>query len=71
MDPRLPPDSIHELAESIGRALGVDPVFVQGKGIAGDIICSSDRLRRVFGLNELVSLDEGLARTAVGAPTAA
>ena len=56
--------SIRELGERIGRVLGVSPIFEQGGGAAGDVVCSNDRMRAQFGLDDLVTLDEGLARTA-------
>jgi nucleoside-diphosphate-sugar epimerase len=63
--------SIRELAESIGRAVGVEPVFEQGTGTAGDIVCRNDRMREAFSLGDLIGLDEGLARTAAGVPARA
>ena len=63
--------SIRELGESIGRALGIGPEFELGGGTAGDIVCSNERMRAEFHLDDLVTLDEGLARTAAGAAAAA
>jgi nucleoside-diphosphate-sugar epimerase len=63
--------SIRELCESIGRAIDVDPLFEQGEGAAGDIVCKNECMRDAFGLHDLVSLDDGLARTAGSAATAA
>lgn len=56
--------SIRELAESIGRALDRAPVFEQGDGRAGDIVCANDRLKKELGVSGLVPLEEGLRRTA-------
>jgi UDP-glucose 4-epimerase len=63
--------SIRELCESIGRVLDIAPLFEQGTGTAGDIICSNDRMRAAFELDDLVSLDDGLSRTAASAATPA
>jgi nucleoside-diphosphate-sugar epimerase len=63
--------SIRELAERIGKVVGVEPVFEPGDGTAGDLVCSNDRMRAVFGLSSLVALDDGLARTTTGAPARA
>jgi UDP-glucose 4-epimerase len=63
--------SIRELCESIGRAIDVAPLFEQGEGKAGDIVCSNECMRAEFDLDDLVSLDDGLSRTAAGAATTA
>ena len=63
--------TIEEMARSIGRAVDVDPVFEQGDGEAGDIVCSNDRMKRAFSIDDLVPLDTGLARTAAALPAPA
>lgn len=64
------PFSVRELAESVGRALGVTPQirFVPPRAEVLHAFASHDRVREVFGdlvLN--VPLDEGLARMAAWA----
>jgi len=56
--------SIRQIAESAGRALGVEPVFEQGTNTAGDIVCSNARMRSVFDIETLFSIEDGLDRTA-------
>jgi UDP-glucose 4-epimerase len=63
--------SIRELAERIGKLVGVEPVFELGEAAAGDIVCSNDLMHAMFELSSLVSLDDGLARTLTGAPAPA
>jgi UDP-glucose 4-epimerase len=57
--------SIRELGESIGRAIGQEPLFEEGDNpAAGDIVCANDRMRAVFAVESLISLDDWLRRTA-------
>jgi UDP-glucose 4-epimerase len=57
--------SIADLAESIGRAVGREPVFEHADGdVAGDLIAKNHRMHELLGFHQLVPLDEGLRRTA-------
>lgn len=57
--------SIRELAEAAGRAVGTEPSFEYGDGMApGDIVCTNDRMRAAFALDRLTPLSAGLARAA-------
>ena len=59
--------SIAELAEAIGRAVGVEPVFAEDASpIAGDLVADVTRMRELLGSGELVPLNEGLRRTVAG-----
>jgi UDP-glucose 4-epimerase len=58
------PVTIRELANAIGNALGVEPVFHETDAPApGDIVCDNSRMKELLGDVELVTLAEGLART--------
>jgi nucleoside-diphosphate-sugar epimerase len=57
--------SIQDLAEKIGTVVGRKPVFEDAGGEApGDLIARNERLHALLGDHALVSLDEGLRRTA-------
>jgi UDP-glucose 4-epimerase len=53
---------IRALAETIGKAIGREPVFEQGPGRSGDLIGDNGRLHELFP-GPLVPLAEGLRRT--------
>jgi nucleoside-diphosphate-sugar epimerase len=56
--------SIGDLAELIGEAVGVPPVFEEGEGgAAGDLVAVNDRMKRELELDYLVPLGEGIQRT--------
>lgn len=56
--------SIRELAELIGQAVDREPIFEDGDAtVGGDMLGANDRMRSVLGLDRLVPLEEGLART--------
>lgn len=56
--------SIKEIAESIGRAVGREPMFEDGPGSApGDLVADTTRLHELVDLRPLVTLEEGLQRT--------
>ncbi len=58
------PVSIRELAELIGRAVDREPIFEDGDAkVGGDVLGANERMRSVLGLERLVPLEEGLART--------
>lgn len=59
--------TIRELAEAIGRNVGVEPVFEERDSTSGDIVADNRRMRDVFGLDSLVRLEEGISRTAAAA----
>jgi nucleoside-diphosphate-sugar epimerase len=63
--------TIRQIAESIGQAVGAEPIFQDGDGTAGDIVCTNREMKQAFGMNELMPLDDGLARTAAPATTVA
>jgi nucleoside-diphosphate-sugar epimerase len=56
--------SIRELGETIGRALGVEATFDHGDSVVGDVVVDNRRLHAEFGLDEFVSLEDGIARAA-------
>jgi nucleoside-diphosphate-sugar epimerase len=56
--------TIRELAETIGAAVGREPVFEERTTAIGDVVTDNRRMRDVFGLSSLVRLEDGLARTA-------
>jgi UDP-glucose 4-epimerase len=56
--------SIRELAETIGRVLGVEPEFDAGGSQTGDVVADNRRMHEAFALGELVPLEEGIARAA-------
>lgn len=59
--------SIRELAELIGRAVDREPIFEEGDAkVGGDVVGANERMRAVLGLERLVPLEEGLARTVSG-----
>jgi nucleoside-diphosphate-sugar epimerase len=59
--------SIAELARAIGRAVGVEPVFVEESGaVEGDWVADISRMRALLGEDGLVALAEGLRRTVAG-----
>ena len=56
--------SIREIAELIGQAAGIEPVFEEGTTrVAGDIVCENARMKELLGQHELVSLAAGLQQT--------
>jgi UDP-glucose 4-epimerase len=56
--------SIKEIAESIGRVVGREPMFEEGTGSApGDLVADTTRLHELVDLRPLVTLEEGLQRT--------
>ena len=55
--------SMRELAEAIGRILGLKPVFEQTRSETGDMIGDNTCMKKVLGSWPLVDLAEGLART--------
>lgn len=57
--------SVQEIAEAAGRALGRTPVFEASGGSAGDIVCDNKRLHDLLGDHALVSVEDGVGRTAV------
>jgi nucleoside-diphosphate-sugar epimerase len=60
--------SIRDLAEKIGAVVGREPVFEDAVGDAsGDLIARNERLHELLGDGRLVTLEQGLLRTA--APT--
>ena len=59
--------TIAELAAAIGRAVGVEPEFVEEPGEVGhDWVADNARMRELLGPGELVALDDGLRRTVAG-----
>ena len=56
--------SIRELGETIGRTLGVEPAFEPGDARTGDVVADNRRLHETFALEQLVTLEEGIARAA-------
>lgn len=56
--------TIRELAQTIGSAVGVAPVFEERDGVSGDIVADNRRMRDAFGLESLVRLEDGISRTA-------
>jgi nucleoside-diphosphate-sugar epimerase len=56
--------TIEEICLAIGAAIGVKPEFEQGSGKAGELVCENRRMKEAFGLDDLVSLAAGLAKTA-------
>jgi nucleoside-diphosphate-sugar epimerase len=60
--------TIRQIAEAAGRAVGAEPVFEDGGGTAaGDVIGDTSAFRAWLGDRSFVSLDQGVARTAVAA----
>jgi nucleoside-diphosphate-sugar epimerase len=58
--------SIRQLGERIGRIVGKEPRFEEGTGSpGGDLVCDNSRMTALAS-NNLVPLDEGLARMAAG-----
>lgn len=58
--------SIRELAERIGEVVGREPVFEEGDGaVAGDLVADNTRLHELYGLDDLVTLAQGLRETAL------
>jgi nucleoside-diphosphate-sugar epimerase len=55
--------SMRELAEAVGRALGVRPVFEGHADDPGDAMGDNARMHQVLGRWPLLGLAEGLART--------
>lgn len=67
------PVTIRQLAEAIGAAAGVTPLFedAPGGGVsAGDIVCDNARLHALLGDEPLTPLAAGLARTLAATPAA-
>jgi len=59
------PVTVRELAELIGSVVGREPVFEEGEGkVPGDLVVDTSRLHELLDLRPLVSLEEGLRRTA-------
>ena len=59
------PVTVRELAELIGSVVGRKPVFEEGEGkVPGDLVVDTSRLHELLDLRPLVSLEEGLRRTA-------
>ena len=60
------PYSVNELADSVARAMGVQPVVkhLPPRNEVMDAYSSHDKVRQVFGERDLISLDDGLARMA-------
>jgi nucleoside-diphosphate-sugar epimerase len=56
--------TIRELAETIGRALGIEPTFEPADSASGDVVADNRRMHDAFGLKELLPLEEGIARAA-------
>ena len=57
--------TIRQIAESAGRAVGVEPVFEDGGGTAaGDVIGDTTEFRAWLGDRSFTSLDQGVGRTA-------
>jgi UDP-glucose 4-epimerase len=60
--------TIRQIAESAGRAVGVEPVFEDGGGTAaGDVIGDTTEFRAWLGDRQFTMLDDGVARTAAAA----
>ena len=55
--------SMRELAEEIGRALEMEPVFEQAGKDIGDLMGDNNLMKQAFGSWEMVALNEGLSRT--------
>jgi nucleoside-diphosphate-sugar epimerase len=56
--------SIREMAETIGRALGISPVFEEAQGKSPpDLVADTTLLRRTFGLVDLTPFERGIAAT--------
>jgi nucleoside-diphosphate-sugar epimerase len=62
--------SIADLATAIADALGVEPVFDERLGSAGDLIADNARMHELLGLGTLVPLAEGIPATALAAAPA-
>jgi UDP-glucose 4-epimerase len=60
------PYSVHDLAQSIARAMGVEPTIahVPARNEVVNAYSSHAKIERVFGQRQLTSLDDGLARMA-------
>ena len=60
------PCSVNELAESVARAMGVQPeiAYLPARDEVLNAFSSHEKVRRVFGQRDPVSLDEGLKRMA-------
>ena len=58
--------SVNQLANSVATAMGVDPniTHLSARNEVVNAYSSHDKIRKVFGDRELVSLDEGLSRMA-------
>lgn len=58
--------SVNQLANSVARAMGVEPnvAHLPARNEVVNAYSSHDKIRKVFGDRELVSLDEGLSRMA-------
>jgi UDP-glucose 4-epimerase len=56
--------SVAELAEAIGRAVGVEPIFEKDAAPAeGDLVADASRMHALLGTDELATLEEGLGKT--------
>jgi UDP-glucose 4-epimerase len=53
---------VRELAEAIGEAVGVAPVFECGGGEASDLVVSNVRLKEELGVRDVLPLSEGLRK---------
>jgi nucleoside-diphosphate-sugar epimerase len=57
--------SIREIAESAGRAIGIEPVFEEGEAAGtGDIVCANDLMHSTFGTVTLTPFEDGMRRAA-------
>jgi nucleoside-diphosphate-sugar epimerase len=60
--------TIRQIAEAAGRAVGAEPIFEEGAGVAsGDVIGDTAAFRSWLGDRPFVPLAEGIARTAAAA----
>jgi len=58
--------SVNQLANSVAKAMGVEPnvAHLPARNEVVNAYSSHDKIRKVFGERELISLDEGLSRMA-------
>ncbi|RUP14662.1 MAG: NAD(P)-dependent oxidoreductase [Methylobacterium sp.] len=55
--------TLFDIAEIIGRILAKCPIFEVGSGTALDLVPPVAKIGRLFDLDKLITLEEGLART--------
>ena len=55
--------SVRELAQLVGETLGVEPSFEESDATAVDVVASNERMKRDLGVDDPISLSEGLRRT--------